>query len=222
MIEKPSRRRDLAGQRFGMLVALERLEKTGHYFRWKCLCDCGTETVRTQPALVTGGALSCGCRKKLPNASHFKITHGASPRGVITPEKRLYRIWSTMLQRTTNPKAHAYETYGGRGIKMLPEWEVSFEAFRDYIGVAPTPKHSIDRIEATLGYIPGNIRWATQTTQIRNRFNTIHVEINGETKPLAEFCDAYGISNKVAYMRIFTYGWAPIDAVSIPVGQKRK
>ncbi len=52
---------DLKGQRFGRLVVLEEdeLDKWGHT-RWKCICDCGTETIVNGSHLRKDGTKSCG------------------------------------------------------------------------------------------------------------------------------------------------------------------
>lgn len=54
--------RDLTGQRFGRLVAKERLDekKDGSYL-WRCQCDCGTVTFIAAAALIKGQVKSCGC-----------------------------------------------------------------------------------------------------------------------------------------------------------------
>lgn len=48
----------------GMLVVLSRvfLEKKGTY--WKCICDCGKNTVVFAASLKRGSTKSCGCGKK--------------------------------------------------------------------------------------------------------------------------------------------------------------
>jgi hypothetical protein len=82
-----------------------------------------------------------------------------------TPE---YRAWLGMLARCYNPNVKYYERYGGRGIKVCDEWRNSFENFYAYIG--PRPKGtSVNRIDNDKGYEPGNVEWATQQTQVRNR-----------------------------------------------------
>ena len=53
---------DLAGQRFGRLTALERLdERSGRSYLWRCRCDCGRETKVRASALTSGNTTSCGC-----------------------------------------------------------------------------------------------------------------------------------------------------------------
>lgn len=68
--------RELTGQRFGRLVAQERLpeRKNGSYL-WRCLCDCGEVTFVTAAALTKGQVSSCGCLArdtKRANASDLR------------------------------------------------------------------------------------------------------------------------------------------------------
>lgn len=54
---------DLTGQRFAKLTALERV--FGHKdTRWRCLCDCGRETVVSSHSLRTRKIMSCGCAQR--------------------------------------------------------------------------------------------------------------------------------------------------------------
>lgn len=52
------------GQRFGRLVAVERVGSDGHVSIWNCRCDCGTEKhIRSSSLLSNDGTKSCGCLK---------------------------------------------------------------------------------------------------------------------------------------------------------------
>lgn len=56
--------KDLAGMRFGKLIAMKRLnEKIGSSYAWHCRCDCGNETKVSANNLLKGGTKSCGCGK---------------------------------------------------------------------------------------------------------------------------------------------------------------
>lgn len=57
---------DLTGQRFGYLTAVEPSRKEGvNRTAWKCICDCGNETITTTDLLRSGKTISCGlCNHK--------------------------------------------------------------------------------------------------------------------------------------------------------------
>src|SRR3990167_1623383 len=55
-------RKNISGQRFNKLTVGEfsHLNKTRHAV-WKCLCDCGNETLAQSRLLINGTKKSCGC-----------------------------------------------------------------------------------------------------------------------------------------------------------------
>lgn len=56
--------KDLTGQKFGRLTALQRLDKRkGSSFAWLCRCDCGKIAEVSANALLQGTVQSCGCQK---------------------------------------------------------------------------------------------------------------------------------------------------------------
>ena len=61
-----SNKRDISEQRFGRLLAIEiqGQDSTGKT-TWRCLCDCGSETVATLLNITNGTTKSCGCLKKI-------------------------------------------------------------------------------------------------------------------------------------------------------------
>ena len=80
-----------------------------------------------------------------------------------------YKCWRSMVERCTDPNHISYPNYGGRGIAVDPLWLVSFDAFLKDVGERPSPQHSLDRIENSKNYVPGNVRWATSKEQANNR-----------------------------------------------------
>lgn len=77
--------------------------------------------------------------------------------------------WLAMKRRCSDHQRHNAHRYVGRGITVCSDWQHNFEAFLNHVGTAPSPKHSLGRIDNNRGYEPGNIRWETASEQARNR-----------------------------------------------------
>jgi len=122
-------------------------------------------------------------------------------------EHPLYVIWVGMIQRCTNQRSTTYRNYGGRGIRVCPEWLSSLEAFAQHMGPRPSPKHSIDRIDVNGHYEPGNVRWATPQEQQRNRRDNHLLTLGAETMTLAEWAVRLGIPESRIRMRL-AEGWS--------------
>ena len=152
--------KDLSGQRFGRLVALEPIGKDKHnQVMWKCRCDCGKECVVIGHSLICGNTRSCGCLQK-EIVGTLKRTHGMSCSST-------YLSWHNMIQRCENPKAINFQNYGGRGIKVCESWH-KFENFLTDMGERP-PGKTLDRIDNDGAYESGNCRWSTHHEQNMNQ-----------------------------------------------------
>lgn len=80
-----------------------------------------------------------------------------------------YMCWRNIRRRCRDPKHKQYADYGRRGIGVADEWHDSFDCFMDSVGAKPHQGLSLDRIDNDKGYIPGNVRWATQRLQNNNK-----------------------------------------------------
>jgi hypothetical protein len=159
---------DITGQRFGRLVAIERVSRPHREWRWRLRCDCGGETVTTVSKVRSGHTQSCGCVQR-EAASNAKWRHGESTGGGAQQETRLYRIWSRMRNRCSNPKSNRWHRYGGRGIAVCTEWDDYLRFKRWALANGYRDDLSIDRINANGNYEPSNCRWATALEQARNK-----------------------------------------------------
>ena len=97
------------------------------------------------------------------------------PKGSRKRHHPHYRRHEQMLQRCYNPNSPSYHNYGGRGIRVCTRWIVDFDAYcNDLADLGPQPKGwTLDRINGDGDYEPGNVRWASSSTQNRNRRSKI-------------------------------------------------
>lgn len=120
--------------------------------------------------------------------------------GIPKSKTKLYGRWASMKERCNNPNFHEYHRYGGRGIKVCPEWEKSFDAFKKwafengYDDSAPKGHFTIDRIDNDKGYSPDNCRFIPMSKQASNREKNIIVEVDGERYSLCEWCKKNDVS----------------------------
>ena len=128
----------------------------------------------------------------------------------------LYYTWANMKARCRNPNRPDYYMYGGRGIDYFERWE-SFDAWLE--DVPPRPDGcTFDRIDNSLNYEPGNVRWVSPKIQANNTRRNVYYEIEGETKTLAEWAEFYKLDHtgyKRAHERIKN-GWEPQRALETP------
>lgn len=198
--------RDLSGQKFGRLTVIELAVKAANKRpHWKCLCECGNETVASSNNIVRGVTRSCGCFK-IERQREGNIKHGQYGTGAHTS-------WMSMRQRCLNPNNPAFKSYGGRGISICERWEL-FENFYSDMGQRP-PGLEIDRIEVNGNYEPGNCRWATVLEQGRNQRKTRFVTINGVTKCMSEWISEFGINRTTLESRL-RLGWPVEKALTHP------
>lgn len=187
---------NIIGKKFNHLLVVEEIlprEGAGKKTYFKCICECGTETITRKDALTTGSIKSCGCLQKKSVTTHmYSLIHN------IRPE---YRAWAAMKTRCYNKKERSYKDYGGRGIKVCDRWLNSFENFLADMGNKPTPKHSIDRKDTNKGYSPENCRWATKKEQANNKRTTMFITIDGQTKSVSEWAETLGIKRDTLYKR---------------------
>ena len=157
------RTKDLTGQKFGRLLVIERDSiNAGHGSTWKCICDCGKETIVRQDSLTTGHTTSFGCYR---NSGESRVRHGMTG-------TRLHRIWMGIKNRCKNQSFRQWKDYGGRGISVCEDWNSKhgFDRFCEWaLSNGYADDLEIDRIDNNGNYEPSNCRWVTHKENMNNR-----------------------------------------------------
>lgn len=193
--------KDIAGQRFGRLVAIEYLGKS----LWLCKCDCGNTSTPKSWSLRSGTTQSCGClHKEIVGKKSTK--HGLG-------DTRIYSIWRNMKQRCNNPNATKYEIYGGKGIKVCNEW-LDFNNFYKWATEnGYEDSLSIDRIDGNKDYTPDNCRWTTYQVQANNTTQNHYLTHIGKTQTISGWAEEIGIEQNTLNTRI-ARGWSVEKALT--------
>lgn len=122
---------DIRGKTFGMLTALEPLDRRyQNSVLWKCRCSCGNECEVAYNQLVSGNTTSCGCKKQM---------HEQPP---------LHYIDGTCIEMIERRSLRKDNTSGFTGViaQKNGSWkaEITFQGKRQYLGTYP------DRMSAAL------------------------------------------------------------------------
>ena len=195
---------DITGNTYNRLRVLGFSHHVNYHYKWKCVCECGTELLVDAGDLKSGHTKSCGCFNQEQKLVRSK-THGMS-------RTRLFRIHAGIRTRIFNKNCYAYKNYGGRGIKLCEEWG-SFENFYEWaINNGYEKTLTIDRVDGDGNYEPSNCRWIPKEEQSKNRRGL--VTFNGENA--AEAARRLGASDSTITARVKA-GWSLEDAFTRPV-----
>lgn len=203
---------ELTGKRFGKLVVIREIGlNKWQSVEWLCKCDCGNYHITQAKYLMRGDTVSCGCKreKALRDYSEKLKKHGMA-------NNQLYRVWQGMRGRCNNKKSKSYKNYGGRGIKVCPEWNEFLSFYNWAINNGYEKGLSIDRIDVNGNYEPKNCRWADSITQGNNTRRNHYLTYNGETKTMSEWARIKNLDYSTLRSRINEYNWSVEKALETP------
>ena len=173
---EPSRRKgprtkqpkNLVEKRFGKLLVLKRVE---NYVRpngkkmsqWLCLCDCGNTIVAARSNLIGLGTTSCGCSRRESAKRLFwrgyESISGTYWRQVKSNAKARALDFTITIEEAWNlfVEQEGKCALSGELLVMDPlHWQNT--RLRSSKQTA-----SLDRIDSSLGYVSGNVRWISKT-----------------------------------------------------------
>jgi hypothetical protein len=197
---REERKHEFEGRQFGNVSVMRYSHNAGKrvYYLCKCLL-CGKEFTTRKDGLKSGHTTSCGCvREKWMHSGQINRKHGLV-------NDRAYWVWTKVKARCYNPKCREYHNYGGRGIKMCPEWRDDPAAFikwayeSGYDNTAPKGQCTLDRIDCDGDYEPSNCCWRTNLEQQNNKRCNRVFEYQGERHTIAEWSRKLKISYPSMY-----------------------
>lgn len=143
------------------------------------------------------------------NISYQHTIHGHCADWQQSPT---HRTWSSMKQRCLNKNYGKYPVYGGVGITICARW-LTFENFLDDMGERPVGT-TIDRIDGTKGYFPGNCRWATPIEQQQHIRHNVFRTMDGRTQSLSAWARELKMDVMTLKYRI-KRGWSDDQILNI-------
>lgn len=204
---------DKTGLTYGRLKVLRRDETVSSRVSWICLCECGNTVSVNSYSLTKGATQSCGCLHR-ERAALGRRTHGKSG-------SREHRVYWGMRRRCYYEKDDSYPWYGALGISVCASWLKSFDNFYRDMGPCPGEDYTIDRIDSTKNYEPGNCRWVTMSAQQNNKSSNRIVEYRGERMTVAELAKAFDFPYTTILNRL-NRGLSAEEAVSKRHFQKKE
>lgn len=117
----------------------------------------------------------------------------------------------------TNPKDPHYPDYGAR--LKIDDFYRDFNNF--FVDLGPMPrdgsKYSVGRIDNSVGYCRGNLRWETPTQQANNRRSNHFLTFQDRTLTIQQWTREFNFRNGLIWNRISQLGWSVEKALTTPV-----
>jgi hypothetical protein len=163
--------KDLTGREFGRLWVIGRLAVDGkRYARWQCICKCGNRKVVLGGNLLSGRTKSCGCLQTESRFIHARHTNRRRGERNLnwTGHGEISGSWWRNLQRNARERNLSVE------ITLGQAWELFLRQDRK-CALTGLPlafasrcsgdeqTASLDRIDNSRGYVPGNVRFLHKT-----------------------------------------------------------
>lgn len=132
-----------------------------------------------------------------------------------------HSTWRNMIIRCSGKYSNNKDnSYTRRGIIVSEEFK-NFKVFFEHVGEAPTPKHTLDRIDNDRGYERGNLRWVTPRENSCNRSDTRYYEYQGKFLNIIEL-EPFLKCNLRTFTSRMQRGWILEDAMSESKLQPRR
>ncbi len=162
-------------------------------------CSCGNEVEKCVGEAKRGEVKSCGmCDWRINQIKKSNTKHGIwnSP---------LYNVWVDIKNRCYKKRHQAYDSYGGRGVRMCDEWINDPKAFYNWCidnGWQQGLQVDKDIKGDGLLYSPSTCSIVTNKVNQNNRRSNRYVTINGKKQSVTMWCDEFKINKSRLYDKV--------------------
>jgi hypothetical protein len=150
---------------------------------------------------------SKSCAATGVNGNSYRHGHAGKNNQSIT-----YSTWASMINRTKGNTPHSKKYYVD--VIVAESWK-DYNNFLNDMGERPSLKHSIDRINPSIGYVAQNCRWATRQEQMNNIRTNKLITYKGETLTQSQWADRIGV-NQTAICKRLKRGWSIEKTLTTP------
>lgn len=167
------KRLELVGQRFGMLLVIEKMPSDKITTRFLCRCDCGVEKELVGSEIKRGNWKSCGCNRTPRTTYEYR-------------EHPLYDVWKGMKARCSDAHHVSFHSYGGNGVTVCDLWKGDFISFYNWAienGYQQGLQIDKDIKGDGLLYSPDTCMWVTRARSVQEKASTkLSLEIANEIR----------------------------------------
>jgi hypothetical protein len=94
--------------------------------------------------------------------------------------RHFFNVWRKMFDRMYDTACKDYLDYGGRGLIcdypcLIKFYNEFIESYKEHVEFHGEKDTTIERIDNDLGYVKGNVKWATKAEQAQNKRNNLNL-----------------------------------------------
>ena len=204
--------KDYTGSVFGRLTVISMFRHPENQRLYcHCKCECGNLKDVRIDLLKNGSITSCNCYR-IEQVKKGCSKHSQS-------YSKIYKAYTGLKQRCTNPNNIAYKHYGAKGIKISEEFN-TFEKFYEWsMNNGYKEGYDIHRLDSNKDYTPDNCKWISHSEHMKihgklnkrpiQKIDPVSGEILEEFKSVSEGRKKYGdhIKQALKNQNLIRYGY---------------